>query len=79
MADVDNVVRLETGDPHTESLKASLTGATSTYTSFKLAELINAQVTVRGTNSMTFTVSDRTLTITGTNDDVVDINLVGKK
>lgn len=79
MADVDNIVRLETGDPHTESLRASLTGSTSTYTSAKFATNINVHVTVRGTNSATYTISGNTITITGTNDDVVDITMTGLK
>ena len=79
MAVVDNIVRVEGAPAGQEVLKAELTGATSTYTSIKFNTVIAFHVTVRGTNSATTTISGRTLTITGTNNDVVDITIYGLK
>ena len=79
MAEVDNIVRLETGAPYEEVARAQLTGATSTYSSVKFGNVISYMVTVEGTNSMTYTTSGKVITITGTNDDFVNIKLVGNK
>ena len=78
MADVDNPTRIETGAPFVEILRAQQTGATSTYTS-RFANVIAAQVSVEGTNTMTWTRSGRTITVTGTNNDWVNIVIYGQK
>ena len=79
MAAVDGVVNIEGGPAGLELLKADLTGATSTYVSKKFNTLIFASVNVRGTNTMTYTISGITITITGTNNDTVDIAIAGLK
>ena len=79
MAVVDNIVRLETGPTSEEILRAKLTGSTSTYTSVKFGNVLAAFVSVEGTNGATFTRSGKVLTITGTNDDDINIRLVGNK
>lgn len=76
MAAVDNVTRFEHGDPSKEVVRAQLTGATSTFVS-KFGTVISAQVDVEGTNTMTWTRSGSTITITGTNDDWVNITVYG--
>ena len=79
MADVDNIVRLETGAPWIELLRAKLTGSTSTYTTIKFGNVITAQVDVEGTNGVTWTRSGKTITFTGTNDEDVQIRIIGQK
>ena len=79
MADVDNIDFFETGTPYVESVRAQLTGGTSTFTPQKIATIRSPVVTVEGTNSMTYTWTGTTITITGTNDDWVNILVVGTK
>jgi len=79
MAEVDNIDVFETGDPHIEEVRAQLTGSTSTYTLQKINTIRRLIVTVEGTNSLTYTFSGSTITLTGTNDDRVNISVVGEK
>jgi len=78
MAAVDNVTKVEFPIPNMEVVKAQLTATgTSTYVS-RFGTIYTCHVNVRGTNTTTKTVSGRTVTITGTNDDWVDIIITGK-
>ena len=77
MAEVDNITTLETGEPSQEVSRCQLTGASSTYTSRRIGRVKMAFVDVEGTNSMTFTRSGNVVTITGTNDDWVNVLLIG--
>ncbi|MHA1827945.1 MAG: hypothetical protein ACTSX6_04775 [Candidatus Heimdallarchaeaceae archaeon] len=79
MASVDNISKWETGVPYEESVRAQLTGSTSTYVTQKFSTIHSVIVTVEGTNSMTYTWSGKTVTITGTNDDWVNIRITGWK
>ena len=79
MAEVDNIDVFETGDPHVEEVRAQLTGSTSTYTLQKMTTIRRILVSVEGTNSLTFTFSGATVTLTGTNDDRVNLSIVGEK
>ena len=79
MAEVDNIDVFETGDPHIEEVRAQLTGSTSTYTLQKIDRIRRLIITVEGTNSLTYTFSGSTITLTGTNDDRVNISVVGEK
>lgn len=76
MAAVTEVSRLAPGIPGLEIVRATLTGATSTFVS-KFGTVIASLVKAEGTNACTWTISDRTLTITGTNADYVDIIVAG--
>jgi len=78
MATVDNITVSETSPPGTELVRAQLTASgTSTYVSRRLSNVQGCIVVVEGTNGATFTRSTKTITITGTNDDWVDILLWG--
>ena len=77
MATVDNIVRFEPGIVGTEVVRAQLTGASSTFVS-RLGTVTAAHVDVEGTNSCTWTRSGRTITLTGTEDDYVDITCYGR-
>lgn len=76
MAVVDNVTKLEFHNPAIEVVRAQLTGATSTFVS-KFGTVVSAQVDVEGTNATTWTRSGSTITVTGTNDDWVNIIVFG--
>ena len=79
MAEVDNKDFFETGAPHEERVRAQLTGGTSAFTPKKMGKIRSVIVSVEGTNSMTYTWTGLTVTITGTNDDFVNISVVGEK
>lgn len=79
MATVDAIVEAQTYIPGLEVVRADLTGATSTYVSRKFARLHNVFVIAEGTNGATYTWTGITVTITGTNDDHVNILLFGEK
>lgn len=78
MTVVDNVTRMETAPPGLEIVRAKLTGATSTYIA-RMSRVISHDVYVEGTNGATTTISGKTITITGTNDDWVNIRVYGSK
>lgn len=79
MAVVDGIVEASLGIPGVQVLRADLTGATSTWTSKFGAKIQSIQISVRSTNAMTYAVNSTTgvVTITGTNDDTVDILAFG--
>ena len=77
MAEVDNISIKEGGVPGIEAVRAQLTGTTSTYTPRLVGNVKNVNISVEGTNTMTWTRSGRTITITGTNDDWVNITING--
>ncbi len=77
MASVDNISFFETGVPHEEIVRAQLTSGTSTFVSRKFNRLHSVHFSVEGTNGATFTWTSRTVTIIGTNDDWVDLKIVG--
>lgn len=82
MAVVDNIVKKEITSIHGLTvMTAKLTGATSTITSVEheLSSLDCVNINVRDTNTMTYTVSGTTVTITGTNNDDIDCVIFGKK
>ena len=79
MAEVDNIDVFETGVPAEERVRVQLTGSSSTYTLQKITTVRSLILSVEGTNSMTFTFSGSVITITGTNDDRVNISVVGEK
>ncbi len=76
MAATDNTVTLEHGDPSKEVVRTQLTGATSTFVS-KFGTVVAFQLTVEGTNATTATRSGSTITITGTDDDYVNLTIYG--
>jgi len=83
MAEVDTVTYDELGYPSTNvrSFRALLTGASSTITSktHKFGSSLNKVIiTHEGTNTMTYTVSGTTVTITGTNNDVIHCEITGR-
>jgi len=78
MAVVDNITRKEiTGLLGIEVVRAQLTGATSTFVS-KFGTVVAVGINVEGTNGATWTRSGSTITITGTNDDWVNIFVFGR-
>ncbi len=79
MTDVDNVDVFETGSPQEERARAQLTSGTSEYKTQKINRIVSLIMTVEGTNTMTYTFSGTTITILGTNDDIVNISIVGEK
>lgn len=79
MAEVDNIIQVEVAPPGLEIARCLLTGATSTYTSKRFANVVAAFVSVEGTNTMTWTRSTNVVTITGTNNDAVNVILVGTR
>ena len=79
MAEVDNITMVEVAPLGLEIARCQLTGATSTYTSKRFANVTSFQVQVEGTNTCTITRSTITLTITGTNDDWVNVILTGTR
>ncbi len=82
MAVVDGVVYHEISGEHGKIVfRCALTGTSSTITSaiHKMSQLDVALLDVRGTNTMTYTVSGTTITVTGTNDDILDVVIYGKK
>jgi hypothetical protein len=78
LAAIDNVVEKEIkGVFGLKVLRGQLTGATSTYKStFGKVFAVIAQV--EGTNSFTWTRSGVTITMTGTNDDYVNLAIFGE-
>ncbi len=79
MASVDNIAESDVNVPGREVVRAQLTGGTSTYASRRFSTVKSFQATVEGTNATTFTRSGITITITGTNDDWVNLELFGEK
>ncbi len=83
MAVVDNIVRDELAFAHTlnvHSFRCQLTGATSTITSSEHlfgSKISTCVISVEGTNSMTWTRSGTTITVTGTNDDYINVIITG--
>tara|TARA_R100001244_G_scaffold34657_1_gene32006 strand:+ start:179 stop:415 length:237 start_codon:yes stop_codon:yes gene_type:complete len=77
MASVDNIVHASSEDPGSEVVRVQLTGATSTYISERFNTLQFVSAVAEGTNATTFTWTGSTLTITGTNDDYVNILIHG--
>ena len=79
MASVDNILRHEGLPPGMEALTCKLT-ATGTSTLISRVSHVRAVfVSARGTNGATFTWTGRTVTITGTENDDVDIVIFGSK
>ena len=76
MADVDNITEFQTNIPVLQLVRAQLTGSTSTFTS-KFGTIKGCMVLPEGTNGATYTVSGNTITITGTNNDWVNIFIWG--
>ena len=79
MATVDNITVFATGTPSLELVRCQLTGTTSTYVTRKFSNVAGYVLEVEGTNATTSTRSTKTITITGTNDDWVNIILWGNK
>lgn len=77
MAVVDHVTETQLPFPNVEIVRAQLTGASSTFVS-KFGKILACIVQEEGTNGATYTWSTRTVTIAGTNDDFVNILIVGK-
>lgn len=77
MAVVDGVVRFQPGLVGVEIVRAALTGASSTFVS-KFGTVNACHVDVEGTNTCTWTRSGRTITLTGTEDDYVNITVYGR-
>jgi len=77
MAAVDNVTRSQDVLPGMETVRVQLTGATSTYESERFGTVTAFVATVEGTNATTYTISGNTITITGTNNDFVNLVLYG--
>ena len=77
MAAVDNVTRTNIPIGNVEIVRAQLTGTTSTFVS-KFGKILSCVLNEEGTNGATYTWSTRTVTITGTNDDYVNIIIVGR-
>lgn len=84
MAVVDNIVYDELAFVHTtnvRSFRCQLTGATSTITSgeHRFGISINTCViSVEGTNTITWTRSGTTITVTGTNDNYINVIVTGR-
>jgi len=77
MAVTDNTTKAEVkGLPGVEIVRTQLTGATSTYVA-KFGTVQAVLVNVEGTNSLTWTRSGTTITLTGTNNDWVNIVIFG--
>lgn len=72
MASVDNITKQEICQPGEVKVRAQLTGASSTYV-IPLSRVRGHILVAEGANGATATISGVTLTITGTNDDWVDI------
>ena len=79
MATVSAISWFETGEPSIEVVRATLSGATSTYVVRKFGRIQSVLVTVEGTNAMTYTWTTKTITITGTSSDEVNIMVTGCK
>ena len=80
MATVDAIVKFETGVPFMESVRCDLTATgTSTYITRKFARIHSVFVVAEGTNGATYTWAIKTVTITGTADDHVNIIIIGYK
>ena len=79
MATVDNINVFETGNPHEESVRARLTGSTSTYVSRKFNAVQSFTFSIEGTNGATCARTGTTITITGTNDDWINFKIIGYK
>jgi len=77
MAVVDNVTTYESENPYEEIVRAALTGTTSTFVTKQFSRIHSVSVIVEGTNATTFTWATKTVTITGTNDDYVQIKIIG--
>ena len=77
MAEVDNISIKEGGVPGIEAARAQQTGTTSTYTPRLVGNIKAVVINVEGTNTLTWTRSGRTITVTGTNDDWVNIVIFG--
>jgi hypothetical protein len=74
MAVVDNITSDELSPKGVSMFRCQLTGATSTITKahHKFGRVLGAIINVEGTNTMTWTRSTTTLTVTGTEDDWVN-------
>lgn len=81
MAEVDGIViKRPTGSVGRVVGTADLTGATSTLSqvTHQFRQILyKVLINVRGTNTMTYTVSGVSVTITGTNNDKVDFDIEG--
>jgi|ETNvirnome_2_300_1030623.scaffolds.fasta_scaffold08282_2 glutamate synthase domain-containing protein 3 len=77
MASVDNIVHANSETPGSEVVRAQLTGTTSTYVSEVFNTIQNVSVSTEGTNGATYAWSGVTVTITGTNNDYVNIIIHG--
>ncbi|MCX6822073.1 MAG: hypothetical protein NTW30_04835 [Candidatus Aenigmarchaeota archaeon] len=78
MTVVDHITRIQHNFPNMELVRAQLTATgTSTFVS-KFGTILMCIVQKEGTNTTTYTWSTRTVTITGTDDDFVDIMIIGK-
>lgn len=77
MASVDNISRWEVGVPGIVRVRCQLTATgTSTYV-VPLSKVRGFVFSVEGTNATTATRSGQTITITGTDDDYVNIEAWG--
>ena len=82
MAIVDNITQHPGVGPGVQRFRCQLTGATSTIDEaiHKFGGSLDCvEISVEGTNTMTWTRSGRTITVTGTNDDWVNIVIYGQK
>ena len=81
IAVVDNITYDELSPKGVSMFRCQLTGATSTITKshHKFGRVLGAVLSVEGTNSMTWTISTTTITVTGTNDDYVNVIVWGVK
>ena len=76
MAATDNTVVNELAPPGSYECRTQLTGASSTHI-IRLSDTKGFVFSVEGTNATTCTRSGNTITITGTNDDWVNIRAWG--
>jgi len=77
MASVDNITRKElTGNLGFEIVRCQATGATSTFVS-KFGTIVICSVADETDYDCTWSVSGRTITVTCTNDDYLNIIVVG--
>jgi len=72
MAITDNTVVNELAPPGSYECRTQLTGTTSTHV-IRLSDTKGFVATVEGTNTTTFNRTGNTITITGTNDDWVNL------
>ena len=78
MASVDNISVFESEHPYEEIVRAQLTATgASTYVSRQFGRLHSVSIAVESTNTTTFSWTTKTVTITGTNDDWVQIRIIG--